>query len=312
MNGFLPPHVRLDEVVRLRCALGLRFRDSATRAIVTSGLRVTASPLSGARVEPVEGRANRSGVWTFHGLPGLRAFELGTRPFLDSARFSPPEPPRFRIEVRDDDGRFLPSAFVAAASERGPFTFTVPASPLEDWSEVPLFSAPERPAPPGCAVIRADLTVRRAGLPDEPARAALVRAAAIVRNRRTQPVTALGIANHKGSVSVVVPWPELVTLAELSPPGGLRMDDQGWEFEFAAWQNADAAENGTVDLDRVLARLNEHSDPLSIDGPPLRPFSRATLKYGRELVLPGSAAASSPSPGLVSRIIMMTPAGSPP
>src|SRR5437870_1863286 len=149
MATLLPPEVKLGpiiESVRLRCALGIRFRDTATNQIVGSGLRVTATP-TGAPVgtERVSARVNGSGVWTFHGLRDLRTFELGTEEFRE--RGSPLGPPVFRIEVQDEEGRFLPCAFDAAASSNGPLQFTLHPSPPWPWNEVPLFSAPSRPVP---------------------------------------------------------------------------------------------------------------------------------------------------------------------
>ena len=288
MPALLPPEVKLGPViesVRLRCALGIRFRDTATRQVVAAGLRVSATPAGAAAgTEPVTAQANRSGVWTFHGLRNLRTFELGTEEFPEAD--SPPGPPSFRIEVQDAEGRFLPCAFNAAASPKGPFQFASDLSPPWQWNDVPLFSAPSRPLAPGCAVIRASLVATPPTKPLEPASWALLQASATVRNRRVQAVQALGIADRQGNVAIMFPWPELVTLAVGSPPGGLRLEEQGWPFEFTGWHDFAVPASEFADVDTILSRLARSPDTLATVLSPLEIFTHATLKYGRELVLP--------------------------
>jgi hypothetical protein len=303
MSALLPPEVKLGPViesVRLRCALGIRFRDTATRQVVASGLRVRATPKGAAAgTEPVTAKANLSGVWTFHGLRNLRAFELGTEEFPE--RGSPPGPPAFRIEVQDTEGRFLPCAFDAAPSPTGPFQFAPALSPPWDGDDVPLFSAPSRPLPPGCAVIRASLVAALPNKPVEPAGWALLEASATVRNQRVQAVQALGVADRLGNVAIMFPWPELVTLTVGSPPGGLHLEEQGWPFEFTAWHDSAVAEYEFADLDGIVARLAQSPDTLAANFSPQETFTHATLKYGRELVLPENGGAPDPP-----RILIIT------
>ena len=302
MSALLPPEVKLGpivESVRLRCALGIRFRDTATNQIIGSGLRVTAIP-TGASVgtEPVTAQVNHSGVWTFYGLRNLRAFELGTEEFRE--RSSPPGPV-FRIEVQDAEGRFLPCAFEAAASPTGPFRFALHLSPPWQWNDVPLFSAPSRPVPSGCAVIRASLVATPPNKPVVPAGWALLQASATVRNRRVQAIQASGIADRQGNVAIIFPWPELVTLTVGSPPGGLHLQEQGWPFEFTGWHDFAVAEYEFADLDAILARLARSPDTLATNFSLLETFTHATLKYGRELVLPENGGAPDPP-----RILIIT------
>jgi hypothetical protein len=293
MPALLPPEVKLGPViesVRLRCALGIRFRDTATRQVVAAGLRVSATPAGAAAgTEPVTAQANRSGVWTFHGLRNLRAFELGTEEFPEER--SPLGPPTFRIEVQDAEGRFLPCAFNATASPKGLFQFTLDLSPPWQGNDVPLFSAPSRPVPPGCAVIRASLVATLPNKPVEPASWALLQASATVRNRRVQAVQALGIADRQGNVAIMFPWPELVTLAVGSPPGGLHLAEQGWPFEFTGWHDFAVAASEFADLEAILSRLARSPDTLATKLSPLETLTHATLKYGRELVLPENGSA---------------------
>src|SRR5438552_2656560 len=186
METLPPPYVKLGEFLTLRCALGIRFRDTATKDIVRTGLQVKARAVNApVNAEPVIAKPNPSGVWVFYGLPSLRKFELGAPDFPELG--SPLNSPRFKIQVEDKEGRFLPCTFVATASEKGPMEFGLPlSSPLEGM-EVPLFSAPSRPVPSGFAVIRAHL-IALLEQAYQPARWALLEASATVRNK---PVEAL-------------------------------------------------------------------------------------------------------------------------
>jgi len=287
--------------------LGFRFRDLATQQVVGSGLRVQATPLDAPPgTRPVRGQANRSGVWLFYGLPRLRTFELGTEDLIELA--SPPGPPQFRIEVEDEDGRFLPGTFVARVSRTGPMEFRSHLSPPLDVWDVPLFSAPARSVPTGCAVIRANLVTRSPGGSDKPARWALLQATATVRNR---PIQALGLTDEKGDVAMMFPWPEVVGLAvTLSPPGGSRPEAPVWDFKLAAWHDPGVAEAGFADVDAVFARLDRTPDRLWTPGSPPEEFQRATLTYGRELVVPELSTLSPPAApfdsGPVSRSLIVT------
>ena len=282
MGTLPPPYVELDEFLTLRCALGIRFRDAATKDIVRSGLRVKARAVDApANTEPVIARPNPSGVWLFYGLPGLRAFELGTRDFPESG--SPLNSPRFKIQVEDEEGRFLPCTFVATASEKGPMESSLPLSSPPGRTEVPLFSAPSRLVPPGFAVIRAHL-ITLLEQAYKPARWALLKASAIVRNK---PVEALGLANDKGDVAVMFPWPELVDLtASISPPSGLRTEPPGWDIDFAAWHDLNFGDSVFADLDVIHNVHDADARKLLTHLSPPETFDRATLRYGRELIVP--------------------------
>jgi hypothetical protein len=296
MTAALSPYVKIESVT-LRCALGIRFRDTGANQIVGSGLRVRATPWqSPPGTEPVTGRANRSGVWLFYGLPGLHTYELGAEKFGETG--SPIGPPRFRIDVEDEEGRFLPCTFQAAASEIGPFIFMVPASPPWPWSDVPLFSAPARPAPSGCALIHASFAMRTQDRGDVVAAGTLFQATATVRNRT---IRGLGLSDKSGQGVIILPWPEPVGLALGSPPGGLKVEAQGWDFDFAAWHDFKESSARFADLDEILLRLGRQPDILSTPGPPLQSFSRGTLRYGRALVVPEQS----------PRLLIITPSASP-
>src|SRR5262249_42753019 len=110
----------------------------------------------------------RSGVYSVSGLPGLRDFERGDGD--DDAAWSAPLR-RYRVEVRDPQGRFIPFGSDADLPARGLFTGMAslsPAQPLVLPTEhgsppsamigrVPLFSAPSRRVAGSLAAVHADL-----------------------------------------------------------------------------------------------------------------------------------------------------------
>src|SRR6201992_237265 len=139
--------------------LGIRFWDPATDTQVADGLKVIAYP-DGARRPATTGLCTVSGVYAFHGLPGLRAVE---DPQGDAASVgSLPPAARFRIEVTDTEDRFLPMAFSVDAPFRGIYPADLPG--------FFLFSAPTRSSTPFVAAVRAQLSViGSATVPDRPA-----------------------------------------------------------------------------------------------------------------------------------------------
>ena len=103
------------ERVAISCPLGMRFVDEATNTVVSDDLLIEAYPPqnSSRRVPAV---ANRSGIWAFHGLPGLRRFEYGS----DDERRWTPEPPKrpFVVEITDAQRRFLSCRIFVDAPKR--------------------------------------------------------------------------------------------------------------------------------------------------------------------------------------------------
>ena len=265
MNAILPPYVEMRERVRRRCALGLRFRDMATNEWVRTGLRVRAYPVG--RVAPpkdvrkIYATANASGVWVFYDLPDTRAFEMGAEENLP-LRGNPPAPPQFQVEVEDEEKRFLPCTFVAEAVSPGP-----------NSNVCPLFSAPERTAPPGCAVIRLSLRLASPQLPRPPARGALLR---VQLGGANLSVLASGLANKDGEAVVMVPWPVPAAAAAPAPP-------PSWALTVRAWSHPPAPGFDLPHLDRLMERAAGNPDVLTTDS---GAFAGTTLPYGRELILP--------------------------
>jgi hypothetical protein len=224
------------------------------------------------------GQVNRSGVWFFQDLAGLRGYEFGADDGLASG--SPPGPHELRVDVQDLQGRFLPCSFAAVAPTTGLFQFAPALSPPAFGPEVPLFSAPSRAVPSGCGVIRLELVTEDA---NEPAQWALVEAATTVRNRT---VRAFGLADANGRVAIFLPWPEPLGLVLTSPPGGVNIAGQGWLFEVQAWYDSGAPAAEVADLDAVAAQPGRPADLLLRQLSPPEPFTRATLIFGQELIVP--------------------------
>jgi hypothetical protein len=134
----------LETVIRTP-PLGLRCVDIATRATVTTGLRISATLRNGA-ARTIMATATLSGVHAFQGLPGLHDFEYGAQSFsLTSPPLSsPPFGKEFAIKVEDVAGHFLPCGLILTL-------------PRRDVVTALLFSAPGRSAVPGFIAIRGGL-----------------------------------------------------------------------------------------------------------------------------------------------------------
>jgi hypothetical protein len=253
--------------------LGVRFVDDVTDAFVSEGLTVL-HPRAGSSV-PARASATRGGVFPLRGLPGLGEVERGDGG--EAFWASPPASGSFRIEVRDVLGLFHDFVFDAVAPTRGLFAELCGSPPRADAS-VPLFSTPSRPAPAAGAVVRAELRDADTGGPA--AWALLEVAAAGARGR--------GIADARGAVAVFLPYPPLPTTVA-SPPAQLRPSllEQTWPLSIEAFY-------GALDGLELCAALDQARAAISDGSPPAQTVSQ-TLRYGRELVLPGPLYLSRPA-----------------
>jgi hypothetical protein len=103
--------------------LGLRFRDAATGATVSQGLRVTLYPTANP-ARRTQAFVNNSGVYVAHRAAGLRESEMGAG---DEEFWSaPPASAPFTIEVVDEERRYLPYSFPASLPLKGIRTWTWP------------------------------------------------------------------------------------------------------------------------------------------------------------------------------------------
>jgi hypothetical protein len=228
-------------------ALGVRFWDAIDGRAVSEGLELR-ERRTGRRARP-----NPSHVFVFHGLPaGRRTFE-----------------------IRDRDLRFVDFSFAADVPHRGLFAppcLTTSSPPPSGEVSVPLFSAPSRLAPPGVAVVRADLWDLDAGAPA---------AGAVLELSGVGAAPASGIADARGRVAVLCPYGE-PRLPGTSPPGGdVALTAQTWTVE-AAVRYSPTSTRQPPDLCDALtqsaATLLAGDSPLEVLGP-------QTLGFGRELVL---------------------------
>jgi|SRR5829696_1501285 len=212
--------------LRIVTPLGIRFRDIALETAVTTGLavQVKARDLSGP---PIPLAPNPSGVFGFHGLPGLHDMEYPT--FPERALASPPSSATFVVMVADRLSRFLPAVFgveLPAPAIPSPPTFDADPDPAP-LLDAFVFTAPTRPVTCGLAAVRADLWDIDAR---QPAAHARVRVTVGDRMRT-------GVADERGRFLVLVPWPLLEQLRLGSPPGTAQLPpfEQTWPVSLDVW-----------------------------------------------------------------------------
>ena len=129
--------------------LGLRFWDSATGQFITDDLSVQAVPKLVSGVfsgQPAIAFPNRSGVFVFNHLPGLREAEFGAG---DADYWSSPPAQKDYILTLDDPlGRFNPFIVTVKAPTQKILVFAcangkpTPAIPTQPTGSIPLFSSP--------------------------------------------------------------------------------------------------------------------------------------------------------------------------
>lgn len=272
------PSTREIGRMAISCLLGVRFRDPVTGDVVSEGLRVTAT-LADDPKRVLQAIANRSGVFSFPALPGLREWErwadddqrwtnlsgLPVLPGQAAADFIPPAGAcELRLEVRDAGGRFLPCQHRVRVSQPGPPVLQTLA----------LFSAPARVLPPNCAVLRTQLRLPNG----DPA------AHALLRVSLAAPATdlALALADAHGSVAAIFPWPE--------PPSalGITPRSQQWILGCTAWEAPAPSVDGELP-DPAAIKTDARRRRLLTTLAPEVELTSATLNYGRELILPDRA-----------------------
>lgn len=279
--------MRIDVVTRV-APLGLAFVDQATGKRVTDHLECTAILEADLRLRRPS-RINASGVHWFAGLPGLAEFERGSGDAQFWAQPMPSVP--LVIEVQDRARRFLPFSFRITAPQRGlaqgPGGVASPPEP----AAVPLFSAPNRPAPAGFAALRATLKDAENGQPA--AHAALELSAAGLAPVR-------GIADRNGQVAIVFPYPPPVAGFHGSPMSGMEgsLSSQSWELEVGVFYGRLAA----ADFPDLESILDQPAGGLWASYP-ADPLVSAQLRFGEEAVLRSSNTVSE---------VLISPGGSPP
>ena len=274
----LEPTTRELGRLAISCLLGVRFRDPATGEFVSDGLRVTAT-LAADPARVLGSVANRSGVFSFPALPGLRDWErwadddqrwtnlsgLPALPGQAALDFIPLAAScDLRIEVRDALGRFLSCQHRVRVNQPGP--------PL--LQTLPLFSAPARTLPPNCAVVRTQLRLAN-GAPA---------AHALLRLSRTAPAAdlALALADVHGSVAAIFPWPEPAAAPGITPRA------QQWTLAFTAGEAPAAADVAALPEPAATETAAQRRRLFTALAPDVE-LANATLNYGRELILPDRA-----------------------
>ncbi|KAB8141596.1 hypothetical protein F8S13_17790 [Chloroflexia bacterium SDU3-3] len=216
------------EALSRRAPLGLRCLDLARGLNVTDGLMVAAYPLGGPALRRVAQRSPMSGIYGFRALPGLRSYEQGQAPASDWCADpgdggtpsgealhdlppllalveanSTPVSANFAVEISDTLGRFLPQVMQMCL-------------PKEHLVEVPLFSAPARPPPPGSGVVRGEIYDPVAGGPAS---------WAIVSVSPEPGTTYVGMADARGMFAVSLPY-----ASALPSLGGTSIDQLAWDL----------------------------------------------------------------------------------
>jgi len=184
--------------------LGIRFWDAALDRPVEDGLLVTAWPPTkpGALTQA---SLTMSGVYAFHGLPGLRSFEY---PAVDGPQLSPPSAQRFVVAVEDRLGRFVPVVFQVDLPYLGIFPTESGGSPGGRPPGFFLFASAGRPVTSGLAVVRAQL-VDAAGLPA---------AHAVLEVDDSTGQRWFGLADARGVVALLLPYPAFPFESDGSSP----------------------------------------------------------------------------------------------
>ncbi len=281
--------VQVMETLTLVCPLGLRFWDEVDRAPVSDGLSIVIWPTSQPDLR-IPAVLNRTDVFTFHDLPGMRGIENGAG---DDA-FWAANPPRFDfvVQVQDAANRFLPFQLQVRLPVRG----------LSDG--LPLFSSPARVLASPMGVIRAQLFDPIHRLPA---------AWALVEARVDGIVVGRGLADAHGGLLLPLPYPEARNSGPAfgSPlgPGGVKLTDQAWLVHLAFFYAPQQPPPAVPDLNQVL---NQPPATAWVDEMLSAPLTTATLRFGQELVLRSRALLASPPASPWLSTLLITPAGSPP
>jgi hypothetical protein len=244
--------VRIVELERTTSVapFGVRFWDVVTGRTVSDGLTLV-NVETGRSALP-----NRSGVFVAWNIAGAAERGAGDAGYWAS----PPGQRSLTFELGDAQERFHTMRFDASAPSRGVFGEDCGSPPA---GTVPLFSLPSRPYPPGTAAVRAELIDAITGGPA---------AHAVLEVSADGIATARGIADERGRVLVLLPYPEPPWHGPSPPAGSRPLSAQTWRVELAV-RYSPLSPPEPPDLCAVLAQ--PHAGPV-VD---------AELAFGRELVL---------------------------
>lgn len=166
---------------------------------------------------------------------------------------------------------------------------------------VPLFSAPARRAGTGMAVIRAELwnPVAKA-----PASFALFEARVVGRQ------TMRGVADRQGRVALVFPYPEPTVPPDApgQPAPVPPLTRQEWAVEVRAYYKTPAAGATPPTVPELAATLAQPRAELWADEARSAPLTRATMRFGQELVVRSQRnVANAPLDPVPLPVLLVTP-----
>jgi len=291
--------------------LGLRFHDAITGDAVGDGLTVWAYPIDRPQaIRPLF--PNRSGVYVLHDAPGLRDLQNGAGD--DDYWNNLPPQKDFVVEVTDGQNRFLPFQFIASLPARGIYEWagSIGGSPPAATRSVPLYSAPARTVPAGLAIIRADLWDPTRGTQGAEA------ASAVLELFDNDNFVARGIADQKGRIALLFPYPAPRTFAPSSPPGspsspptatGPALTDQIWTFRARALYAIHSPPEIPTDdsLPDLRSVLTQSEGRLWADEAQTDELFEVAVQFGQPLILKSRPPSMSP-PAKGGSMLFITPA----
>ncbi len=274
------PNVQVLEEITLVAPFGVRFWDVTAMAPAGGGLTVVAYP-DGFPDLRVNAGVNRTGVYFFRDLPGLRQIENGAGD-EDFWTTHPPSIP-FTVEVSDAQDRYLPYQFSVLLPAHGLYgSVGSPLSPAltPDASWLPIFSAPSRVMPGPSAVVRAQLQDDVAKLPA---------AWALMTAQVPGSLVMTALADDRGVVTLTLPYPEPRTSPFASPlgPGSLKLSDQTWPLTVSVFYvprpvSPNPFKFVLPDLQEILSQGIATAWLDTVHSAPANSF---TLQFGKDLVL---------------------------
>jgi hypothetical protein len=223
-------------------------------------------------------------------------------------------PPKkdFAIEVTDVQNRFLPFQFTASLPARGIYEW-VETSPPAVTRSIPLYSAPARTVPAGLAVVRADLWDPTRGTHGSEA------AYAVLELFDNDNFVARGIADQKGRIALLFPYPAPKTFAPSSPPGsplgspptatGPALTDQIWTFRARVLYAVQSPPQISTDdaLPDLPSTLSQPEARIWADEAQTEELFEVAVQFGQPLILKSRPPSMSP-PTKGGSMLFITPA----
>jgi hypothetical protein len=271
---------------------GVRFWDAHTGQLVPDGLQVKAYQKQFPN-QTAQAVANKSGIYVFQSLPGLREIEIklqnlrnhptkGTSPtFWDdfwADLTAKSEFVEYVIEVEDLQKRFIGCKFKANLPVRGLFELNYPAisagsppSPL--FKGVPLFSAPGRATPAGMAVVRATLT--------EDAESKTPVSFALLKVQAPGHPPVYGVSDSNGQAVIFLTYPRPKDFEADSDPTPLHA--QEWTVTLRAFSKK--PHQTKLDVDYLFGQVAAAPADLWNNLERTVPLADQTLKFGQELIV---------------------------